>query len=229
MKVYDISSYDKDKNKVTLRDKSSDFTMNTTQYIPAKSGVILSATASDNVSTITVRPMIEKLSETVDNESNLLKPVYLPGTTIYMTLPESSTKTGDPVTSRQYLFSWVKQSDNTYKLGFLRSKTGESVTERAYLSLTGEQVGATTLNPTDDKVYERVEGISTDDTTVFGAREYQVNLFFEDSDDDATTGIHTLNHQIADKEGYYTLQGIRLTKPTTAGIYIHNGKKIVVK
>lgn len=229
VKVYDISSYDKDKNKVTLRDKSSDFTMNTTQYIPAKSGVILSATASDNVSTITVRPMIEKLSETVDNESNLLKPVYLPGTTIYMTLPESSTKTGDPVTSRQYLFSWVKQSDNTYKLGFLRSKTGESVTERAYLSLTGEQVGATTLNPTDDKVYERVEGISTDDTTVFGAREYQVNLFFEDSDDDATTGIHTLNHQIADKEGYYTLQGIRLTKPTTAGIYIHNGKKIVVK
>ncbi len=228
MKVYDIISYDKEKNKVTLRDKSSDFKMNDKQYIPAKSGVILSTSASGNVSEITVRPLIEKLGETVDNGSNLLKEVYLPGTYIYMTLPETSTKTGDPVDSRQYLFSWVKQSNNTYKLGFLRSKTGKSVSERAYLSLTGEAVGATTLNPTDEKVYERLEGISTDDKTVFGAKEYQVNLFFEGSEDD-TTGIHTLNHPIADNEGYYTLQGIRVNKPTTAGIYIHNGKKIVVK
>ena len=227
VKVYDIISYNMKDNKVTLRDKSSDF--NTPkQYIPAKSGVILSATASDKVSTITVRPMIEKLGETVDNGSNLLKPVYLPGQTINMTLPTDAKNTGDPVTSRQYLFSWVKQSDESYKLGFLRSKTGVSVSERAYLSLTGEAVGATTLNPSDQAAYERVEGISTDDSSLAGAKEYQVNLFFEGSEDD-TTGIHTLNHQIVDKEGYYTLQGIRLNKPTTAGIYIHNGKKIVVK
>lgn len=234
VKVYDIISYVMDKNKVTLRDKSSDFKANTKQYIPAKSGVILSATASDNesnesnVSTITVRPLIEKLGETIDNGSNLLKAVYLPNQPIYMTLPESSTETGNPVTSRQYLFSWVKQSDNTYKLGFLRSKTGVSVSERAYLSLTGEAVGAPTLNPSDQAAYERVEGISTDDSSLANAKEYQVGLFFEGSEDD-TTGIHTLNHQIVDKEGYYTLQGIRLNKPTTAGIYIHNGKKIVVK
>ena len=228
VKVYDIISYDKEKNKVTLRDKSSDFKMNDKQYIPAKSGVILSATASDKVSTITVRPMIEKLGETVDNGSNLLKPVYLPGQTINMTLPTDAKNTGDHVDSRQYLFSWVKQKDGYHKLGFLRSKTGVSVSERAYLSLTGEAVGATTLNPKDKAAYERVEGISTDDETVFGAKEYQVGLFFEGSEDD-TTGIHTLNHQIADNEGYYTLQGIRVNKPTTAGIYIHNGKKIVVK
>ena len=235
VKVYDIISYDKEKNKVTLRDKSSDYKANSKQYIPAKSGVILSATASDNesnesnVSTITVRPLIEKLGETVNNGSNLLKAVYLPGTTINMTLPETSVNTGDPVDSRQYLFSWVKQNDgNSYKLGFLRSKTGVSVSERAYLSLTGEAVDAPTLNPSDQSAYERVEGISTDDSSLAGAKEYQVGLFFEGSEDD-TTGIHTLNHQIADKEGYYTLQGIRVNKPTTAGIYIHDGKKIVVK
>lgn len=228
VKVYDIISYDKEKNKVTLRDKSSDFKMNDKQYIPAKSGVILSTSASGNVSEITVRPLIEKLGETVDNGSNLLKEVYLPGTYIYMTLPKESTKTGELVTSRQYLFSWVKQKDGYHKLGFLRSKTGVSVSERAYLSLTGEAVGAPTLNPSDQAAYERVEGISTDDSSLAGAKEYQVGLFFEGSEDD-TTGIHTLNHQIADKEGYYTLQGIRVNKPTTAGIYIHNGKKIVVK
>lgn len=232
VKVYDIISYDMDKNKVTLRDQSSNYKVDTKQYIPAKSGVILSATASDNVnkvSTITVRPMIEKLGETVNNGSNLLKAVYLPKQTINMTLPTEAKKTGDHVDSRQYLFSWVKQNDgNSYKLGFLRSKTGESVSERAYLSLTGEAVGATTLNPSDQAAYERVEGISTDDEIGFSAKEYQVNLFFEGSEDD-TTGIHTLNHRIADNEGYYTLQGIRVNKPTTAGIYIHNGKKIVVK
>lgn len=229
VKVYDIISYDMNANKVTLRDQSDNYKTSTKQYIPAKSGVILSATATDKVSTITVRPMIEKLGQTVDNGSNLLKAVYLPNQKINMTTPETSTNTGDPVTSRQYLFSWVKQSNGSYKLGFLRSKTGKSVSERAYLSLTGEAVGATTLNPSDEAAYERVEGISTDDKTVFGAKEYQVNLFFEGNEDENITGIHALNNQIVDKEGCYTLQGIRLDKPAGAGIYIHNGKKVIVK
>ena len=232
VKVYDIISYDMNANKVTLRDQSDNYKTSSKQYIPAKSGVVLCASASgatDHVSTITVRPMIEKLGETVDNESNLLKAVYLPGQTINMTLPVEAKNTGDPVTSRQYLFSWVKQSNDSYKLGFLRSKTGTSVSERAYLSLTGEAVGAPTFNPSDQAAYERVEGISTDNETVFGAKEYQVNLFFEGSEDEAITGIHAINNQIVDKEGYYTLQGIRLDKPTGAGIYIHNGKKVIVK
>lgn len=231
MKVYDIISYDMNTNKVTLRDKTSDFKTNTKQYIPAKSGVILAATATDKVSTITVRPMIEKLDETVNNGSNLLKVVYLPNQTINMTIPATSVNTGDPVTSRQYLFSWVKQSDDSYKLGFLRSKTGVSVSERAYLSLTGEAVGATTLNPKDKAAYERVEGISTDDSSVAGAKEYLVNLFFEDSDDNVSDGISTIVHQdkFTDSGAYYTLQGIRVNKPVRAGIYIHNGKKIIVK
>lgn len=229
VKVYDIISYDMNANKVTLRDQSDNYKTSTKQYIPAKSGVILSATATDKVSTITVRPIIEKLGQTVDNGSNLLKAVYLPNQKINMTTPETSTNTGDPVTSRQYLFSWVKQSNGSYKLGFLRSKTGKSVSERAYLSLTGEAVGATTLNPSDKAAYERVEGISTDDKTVFGAKEYQVNLFFEGNEDENITGIHALNNQIVDKEGCYTLQGIRLDKPAGAGIYIHNGKKVIVK
>lgn len=229
VKVYDIISYDMNANKVTLRDQSDNYKTSTKQYIPAKSGVILSATTTDKVSTITVRPMIEKLGQTVDNGSNLLKAVYLPNQKINMTTPETSTNTGDPVTSRQYLFSWVKQSNGSYKLGFLRSKTGKSVSERAYLSLTGEAVGATTLNPSDEAAYERVEGISTDDKTVFGAKEYQVNLFFEGNEDENITGIHALNNQIVDKEGCYTLQGIRLDKPAGVGIYIHNGKKVIVK
>ena len=232
VKVYDITSYDKDNNKVTLTDKSSTYTLNSKSYIPAKTGVILRATTttSDHVSEITVRPLIEKLGETVDNESNLLKSVYLPDQTIYMTLPETAKNTGDQVESRQFLFSWVKQDDGTYKLGFLRAKTGVSVTERAYLSLSGDAQGAPTLNPADKAVYDRVEGIGTPDIPA-GAKEYVVNLSFDDSDDNGTTGIQTLPSQdrLTGNDGYYTLQGVRVNKPMSAGIYIHNGKKIVVK
>lgn len=99
------------------------------------------------------------------------------------------------------------------------------------ISLTGEAVDAPTFNPSDQAAYERVEGISADDETVSGAKEYQVNLFFEGSDDDVAAGIHSLDTQdrVGDNEGYYTLQGIRLTKPAGAGIYIHQGKKIIIK
>lgn len=34
---------------------------------------------------------------------------------------------------------------------------------------------------------------------------------------------------MADKSAYYTLNGVRVAQPTQKGIYIHNGKKIVVK
>ena len=35
----------------------------------------------------------------------------------------------------------------------------------------------------------------------------------------------------ADKEDgeFYTLQGVKVNKPTTKGVYIHNGKKVLVK
>ena len=46
-----------------------------------------------------------------------------------------------------------------------------------------------------------------------------------------TTGIsNALDAGDADADGaYYTLYGIRISKPTVKGIYIHNGKKTVVK
>ena len=34
---------------------------------------------------------------------------------------------------------------------------------------------------------------------------------------------------IEDESSYYTLQGVKVNKPTSKGVYLHNGKKIVVK
>ena len=54
----------------------------------------------------------------------------------------------------------------------------------------------------------------------------------DDSDESETTGIDAIA-ATDDNSGdgyYYNLQGMRLTqKPTTKGIYIHNGKKIIVR
>lgn len=49
--------------------------------------------------------------------------------------------------------------------------------------------------------------------------------------DDTTTGITDIEAEEATKnEPYYSLSGMRLTsKPTTPGIYIHNGRKVVIK
>ena len=51
------------------------------------------------------------------------------------------------------------------------------------------------------------------------------------SDDDETTGIEHINDSSNQVSGaWYTLQGVRLnSRPTKQGIYIHAGKKIVIK
>ena len=44
------------------------------------------------------------------------------------------------------------------------------------------------------------------------------------------SGIDAIEHATIDNEGWYDLQGRKLqAKPNRGGIYIHNGKKVVVR
>ena len=43
------------------------------------------------------------------------------------------------------------------------------------------------------------------------------------------SGISNIVAPAAQDNKYYNLQGIEIAKPTTAGLYIHNGKKFIVK
>jgi hypothetical protein len=43
-----------------------------------------------------------------------------------------------------------------------------------------------------------------------------------------TTGIHETKREGVSREEWYTLQGQRVAKPGK-GLYIHNGKKVVIK
>ena len=53
--------------------------------------------------------------------------------------------------------------------------------------------------------------------------------FINDDDDNTTTGIRTAA-SAKKNEGWYTINGVRLTgRPTEKGVYIHNGKKEVIR
>ena len=49
-------------------------------------------------------------------------------------------------------------------------------------------------------------------------------------DDDGTTSVENINRESIANNQYYTLDGRKLEgKPTTQGIYIHQGRKVVIK
>lgn len=54
--------------------------------------------------------------------------------------------------------------------------------------------------------------------------------FFEGESESEADGIQTVNTVTvnATVNAWYTLQGVRLSQPPTKGIYIHNGKKVVI-
>ena len=74
-------------------------------------------------------------------------------------------------------------------------------------------------------------GVSNNDfNTSSGAKKIPA-LFFDFANVDITTGINeVVNQSTKLNDGkYYTLSGQQVEKPTAGGIYIHNGRKFVVK
>ncbi|MBQ7421777.1 MAG: leucine-rich repeat domain-containing protein, partial [Prevotella sp.] len=64
------------------------------------------------------------------------------------------------------------------------------------------------------------------------SKDEGLSLVFVDADDSETTGISTVdNGQLSiDNAAWYTLDGVKLNaEPTQKGLYIKNGKKIVIK
>ena len=135
------------------------------------------------------------------------------------------TKKGD---NYNYLFGFYrakKVSDNPdYKandflLGFWLSKgTGLFYSNSAYLPVS--EATAKKMNL----------GVSYNDFDVTGAKKVPA-LLFDFANVGSTTGINeVVNQSTKLNDGkYYTLSGQQVEKPTAGGIYIHNGRKFVVK
>ena len=106
---------------------------------------------------------------------------------------------------QDYLFS-VAETNNTY---------GHAV--------NGETAAATSyLNPVCAYItYKNAQSVNS----------HEAILYIEEPDG-STTAIREVNGQVVegDVNGWYTINGVKLeTVPTQKGIYINNGKKIVIK
>lgn len=117
-------------------------------------------------------------------------------------------------------------------IGFFRfTANGKSGANKAYLSIpanaeVGNGVGAT---------YGFIDyngqllGNEDGDNEIMPAQFAKMALVFDDLvDGNETTGIKELETKKMNNNKYYNLQGIEIAHPVK-GIYIHNGKKIIVK
>ena len=119
-------------------------------------------------------------------------------------------------------------------LGFFRlTSNGKSLANRAYLSIpankeVGNGVGATygyidfNGQLLENKFHDQYEAETP-------AKFANMAMIFDDLiEGNETTGIKELETEVLNDNKYYNLQGIEVAYPVK-GIYIHNGKKVIVK
>lgn len=234
------------KAKFTLKKVNAD-TTNTYNVIPSETGVILATkkTAADidghaeereRASLTSYNTMVipmEEYNPNAETTSTDYVGTKYTGKNLLNTLitaqvvPTKEVKEG--VTYYNYLFGFYNAkkglgvtegyNDNDFLMGFWISKgTGAFYNNSAYLPIAETDVNKMGL------------GVSHNDYTSNGAKKVPA-LFFDFANADGTTGIdEVVNTTVKNHDGkYYTLSGQQVEKPTAGGVYIHNGRKFVVK
>lgn len=228
--------------KFSLKKISADANKN---VIPSNTGVILAtkntydkieggaqvleraSLTSYNTMVVPIKEYTGSTEATADYKGkNLLKPLIEAQVVHTMDHTTYNGVTGDYY---NYLFGFFNAkkglgvttgySDNEFLLGFWISKgTGSFYNNSAYLPIL----------EADAKIMGL--GVSHNDYTSNGAKKVPA-LFFDFANADGTTGIdEVVNTTVKNHDGkYYTLSGQQVEKPTAGGVYIHNGKKFVVK
>lgn len=136
------------------------------------------------------------------------------------------TKKGE---NYNYLFGFYRANkvsdnpiykDNDFLLGFwISNGTGAFYSNSAYL-------------PIDEATAKKMNlGVSYNDFDLTTGAKKVPGVLFDFANVGGTTGINeVVNQSTKLNDGkYYTLSGQQVEKPTAGGIYIHNGRKFVVK
>lgn len=237
VKAYYANSIDEEKGRVNLKEVPGNI------IIPAHCPVIiydLSMKAGDNglgrtaVKTINLCPVpgnkeyIKTLEEMVPNEADKVN--YLvdlstiqDGQTIQ---PEADGKYNFFMNNQVYLdYDYAKKV--SAPLNFWRARA-DAVIKKNYTYLSVDK----DIRPvfyTGAQNYVRPDA---SENIANSKRSYCFILSFGDVDDDTVvTGITSVNagDKTADSDAWYTIQGIRIAAPAVPGMYIHNGKKVVLK
>lgn len=176
---------------------------------------------------------VNKFDEAVEYTGD--RSPYFIGTNDAIALPQwyaYTDKNNKAAVGYHYLFGCYRRSawntsssdTNIFDLGFWLS-TGKKNTyaNSAYLELPAELIA------------EQYLGTSYDMTSATGyssAKKVPALFLVWDDGDNHTTGITDVTDKTVGKaatDAWYTLQGVRVSRPSAHGVYIHNGKKVIVK
>ncbi len=146
--------------------------------------------------------------------------VLAPGTEAPETLP------GDP----RWLLSALDGNTIT-----VQTSNGHGTASAQYpYAIEGEEVGLT-VKPEDGYEVESIVildadgyviGLVTGDTFTMPGQDVVIYVGFKKT----ATGIDAIENDADFEEGeWYTINGVRVDQPTKKGLYIHNGRKVVIK
>ncbi len=211
-------------------EKSGTIKLYEMNYIPANEGVILFSTNAIegwNFEHYT-RPEGETMYKKIPDDDYIN---YLVGTTKDITVTASKFDGNNVRTHRNFFFNYLKntgyykEGDTDY-LGFFRIKSGSTCTaNHAYLSLPTNILAWN--GQTFGQVMDAYEATGEKQASLTKGMRI---VFSDGSDweDNTTTAISVVQQAKPADNAYYTLQGVRVATPAK-GIYIHNGKKIIIR
>ena len=209
------------------------------KYIPANTGVILAMKTDENS---LKGGMYYKTAENTTAYNNAwmqMTPYEKPDATVTdkgVLTPLYEAKNlqrYNSVTQKyNYLFGFYRANkvnstysgpNNDFYLGFwLTTGVGSTYANSAFLQIDKDVAEALGLGASYN---------ATPNAT--GAPAFL--LSFEDDEDPTVTGIVDVDKDVtsptykAVNDNWYTIQGVRIDAPTTKGIYIHGGKKVIVR
>lgn len=246
--VVDALTPDKDKNAVTIHLKQLNSVDKSNKYnvIPANTGVILGTTkeAKDieggavfhertsltSLNTIVVPMLAYNASEDETAEPKVTS--LLEKLIQAQVVPTFKTDETTGKVTYSYLFGAAKgksvgiecENDNDFFMGFwISNGKGNFYSNSCYLPIDKETADILKVGTQNNQFYT--------DPVTGNAAKMVPGVIFDFANVGGTTGINeVVNQSTKLNDGkYYTLSGQQVEKPTAGGIYIHNGRKFVVK
>lgn len=246
--VVDALTPDKDKKAVTIHLKQLDSKDKSGKYnvIPANTGVILGTTkeAKDieggavfhertsltSLNTIVVPMLAYNASEDETAEPKVTS--LLEKLIQAQVVPTFKTDETTGKVTYSYLFGAAKgksveiecKNDNDFFMGFwISNGKGNFYSNSCYLPIDKETADILKVGTQNNQFYT--------DPVTGNAAKMVPGVIFDFANVGGTTGINeVVNQSTKLNDGkYYTLSGQQVEKPTAGGIYIHNGRKFVVK
>lgn len=177
---------------------------------------------------------VERMYTSVSLPTSYVPAPFFVGTADAIHIEQSYTNEKGETAGYNYRFGFYrhnkwsndKEADTNFDLGMwiLQYGGGTTYANTAYLHLPADYL--------KDYDWGKYLGFSYTMPTIAGtnAKKAPAMFFNWKTLDNNTTGISNANSEANAKEDkWYTLQGVQVSRPSKQGIYIHNGKKIMVK